>query len=525
MKKIHLLMIAALVMMGVAGGFFSARLLGTDSVSIAEPATNAPRDSQEREIAYWVAPMDPNYRRAEPGLSPMGMELVAVYAGAERGAGEGEPALQISPAVVNSIGVRSEAVRRADLALNIRTVGHVMADEEKQSDIHTRSEGWIEVLSVEAEGEAVRRGELLFQIYSPALVAAQSEYLQSMRLARPALQTAATERLAALGMGEQQIAQLRESGAVNRRVGVYAPQSGVVTALNVREGMFVRPSDMTVSLADLSTIWVFAEIFETQADWVAPRQRAVMTLPAFPGEAWEGEVDYVYPTVQTQTRTIRVRLRFPNPEMRLKPNMFADIVIDAAPREGVLIIPQSALIRTSQGERVILALGDGRFRPAQVRAGVESGDEVEILSGLEVGERVVTSSQFLIDSEASLNAALLRMTAAEGMEMNAPAAANEGNAPAMGNMDMPAANNPAVSAVGRVQSVDHAERSIILDHDPIPELNWPSMTMGFLATENVDLDNLEEGAAIRFKFRQSENGFEVLSVEPLSPEATMGNDP
>jgi Cu(I)/Ag(I) efflux system membrane fusion protein len=457
MKNIHLLMIAALVMMGVAGGFFSARLLGTDSASIAEPATNVPRDSQEREIAYWVAPMDPNYRRAEPGLSPMGMELVAVYADAERGMGE--PALQISPAVVNSIGVRSEAVRRADLALNIRTVGHVMADEEKQSDIHTRSEGWIEVLSVEAEGEAVRRGELLFQIYSPALVAAQSEYLQSMRLARPALQGAAAERLAALGMGDQQIAQLRESGAVNRRVGVYAPQSGVVTALNVREGMFVRPSDMTVSLADLSTIWVFADIFETQADWVAPHQRAVITLPAFPGETWEGEVDYVYPIAQTQTRTIRVRLRFPNPEMRLKPNMFADIVIDAAPKEGVLIISQSALIRTSQGERVILALGDGRFRPAQVRAGVESGDQVEILSGLEVGERVVTSSQFLIDSEASLNATLLRMTAAEGMEMNAPAAA-QGNAAAMGNMDMPPTNNPA-----------------------------------------------------------------ALSVEPLSPEATMGNGP
>lgn len=457
MKNIHLLMIAALVMMGVAGGFFSARLLGTDSASIAEPATNVPRDSQEREIAYWVAPMDPNYRRAEPGLSPMGMELVAVYADAERGMGE--PALQISPAVVNSIGVRSEAVRRADLALNIRTVGHVMADEEKQSDIHTRSEGWIEVLSVEAEGEAVRRGELLFQIYSPALLAAQSEYLQSMRLARPALQGAAAERLAALGMGDQQIAQLRESGAVNRRVGVYAPQSGVVTALNVREGMFVRPSDMTVSLADLSTIWVFADIFETQADWVAPHQRAVITLPAFPGETWEGEVDYVYPIAQTQTRTIRVRLRFPNPEMRLKPNMFADIVIDAAPKEGVLIISQSALIRTSQGERVILALGDGRFRPAQVRAGVESGDQVEILSGLEVGERVVTSSQFLIDSEASLNATLLRMTAAEGMEMNAPAAA-QGNAAAMGNMDMPPTNNPA-----------------------------------------------------------------ALSVEPLSPEATMGNGP
>jgi Cu(I)/Ag(I) efflux system membrane fusion protein len=473
--------------------------------------------------------MDPNYRRNEPGLSPMGMELVPVYEGNLTGSGDGEPALQIDPAIVNNIGVRTELVRRSDLALDIRTVGHVMADEEQVSDVHVRSEGWIERLAVEAEGEAVERGDLLFQIYSPNLVAAQSEYLQAVRLGRPSLLNGATQRLTALGMSEGQIARLRESGSVNRLVAVYAPQSGVVTALKVREGMFIRPSDNTMSLADLSTVWILANVFETQADWVAAGQRAVMTLTAFPGESWEGEVDYVYPTAESRARTISVRLRVLNPGLRLKPNMYADILIEAAPKEDVLIIPQAALIRSSQGDRVILALGNGRFRPAQVRAGIESGDYIEILEGLEENERIVTSSHFLIDSEASFDATLLRLSAANGMEGGTRMAAAEGGATTiamdMVEMDVPAENGDAISAVGRIQSVDEANRSIMLTHEPIPELSWPSMTMGFSAADNLPIESFEEGAAIRFEFRQTDDGFEILSLEPLAPEAAGGGGP
>ncbi|TFH41826.1 MAG: efflux RND transporter periplasmic adaptor subunit, partial [Lysobacterales bacterium] len=324
MRQLPLLIVGALVVVGALGGFLTARIFAGDDMAGAQMG-DAGSVSQERPIAYWVAPMDPNYRRDEPGLSPMGMELVPVYEDDLSGASDGQPSLQIDPSVVNNIGVRTELVRRADLSLEIRTVGHVMADEEQTSDVHVRSEGWIEHLAVEAEGAAVRRGDLLFQIYSPDLVAAQSEYLQAVRLGRPALLDGATQRLAALGMSDRQIVNLQESGSANRLVGIYAPQSGVVTALNVRQGMFIRPSDTTMRLADLSTVWVLAEVFETQADWVSPGQRAVMQLPAFPSEIWEGEVDYVYPTAQSRARTISVRLRVANPLLRLKPNMYADI--------------------------------------------------------------------------------------------------------------------------------------------------------------------------------------------------------
>ncbi|MEE8439881.1 MAG: efflux RND transporter periplasmic adaptor subunit, partial [Micropepsaceae bacterium] len=419
MRQLPLLFVAALVGIGAVGGFLTARFFAVDDMAGAQMG-DAGSASQEGGIAYWVAPMDPNYRRDEPGLSPMGMELVPVYEDDFGGTGDGQPSLQIDPAVVNNIGVRTELVRRADLSLDIRTVGHVMADEEQISDVHVRSEGWIEHLAVAAEGEAVERGDLLFQIYSPTLVAAQSEYLQAVRLGRPSLLNGATERLAALGMSEGQIARLRESGTVNRLTAIYAPQSGVVMALNVREGMFVRPSDSTMSLADLSMVWVLADVFETQADWVEVGQRAAMTLAAFPGEAWEGEVDYVYPTAESRARTVGVRLRVSNPGLRLKPNMYADIFIEAAPKEDALVIPQAALIRSSQGDRVILALGNGRFRPAQVRAGIESGDYIEILEGLEENERIVTSSHFLIDSEASLDATLLRLSTTNATEGGEP---------------------------------------------------------------------------------------------------------
>jgi Cu(I)/Ag(I) efflux system membrane fusion protein len=240
-------------------------------------------------------------------------------------------------------------------------------------------------------------------------------------------------------------------------------------------------------------------------------------------------VDYVYPTAQSRARTISVRLRVSNPDLLLKPNMYADIAIDAAPKADVLIIPQAALIRSSQGDRVILALGDGRFRPARVRAGIESGDQVEILDGLEENERVVVSSQFLIDSEASFDAALLRLTAADtgagAMQMGVAAGGEAMSGMEMGNVNNPAQEPDRISAVGTIQSIDQQNRSVMLTHEPIPELSWPSMTMGFSVADNLSIERLEEGARIRFEFRQSDNEFEILNLEPLTPEAAGGAGP
>lgn len=409
MTRFRFIILVASLTAAAAFGFFTARLTERHAPA---PTTheNGPGD---RKIAYWVAPMDPNFRRDKPGKSPMGMDLIPVYEDEEPKSADDEPALKINPAVVNNIGVRTALAGYTEFSRTIKTVGNVVADDEKRADIHVRSEGWIEKLAVETIGETVKQGDLLFQLYAPTLVAAQSEYLQAVRLNRPVLLKAAAERLMALGMTSLQIDHLRAAEAPIRLVDIYAPQSGVVTELKVREGMFVRPGDTTLSLADLSTVWVIADIFENEAHWTAQGQDASMTLPAAPGEIWKGTVDYVYPTAKADARTIQVRLRFSNAENRLKPNMYANILIEATPQQSqraVLTIPRSALIRASGGDRVILALDEGRFRPAQVVAGMESGDMVEIVSGLEAGERIVISSQFLIDSEASLDPALMRLT-------------------------------------------------------------------------------------------------------------------
>lgn len=361
-----------------------------------------------REILYWVAPMDPDYRRDKPGKSPMGMDLVPVYAD-EAGAADDQPSLRINSTVINNIGVKTAPVERGTLYRQIETVGFIAPDANRIEHVHVRTEGWIEQLEADTEGDRVEAGQLLFRVYSPALVSAQDEYLQALRSAQAALIRAAGSRLVALGMRSDQIDALKTRRAVRQLFDVRAPIDGFVMELNVRQGMFVQPGTTIMSLADLSKIWVDVDVFENQIDWVEAGQTAHMKLSYAPEREWTGEVDYVYPTVRPESRTARVRLAFDNPDLALKPNMYAEVTIDGAPRHNVVQVPSQAVIRAGNGERVILSLGEGRFRPARVRAGLESEGRVEIVEGLAEGEKVVVSSQFLIDSEASLDASLLRL--------------------------------------------------------------------------------------------------------------------
>jgi len=395
------LLIIILALLAGAVGFGTAWWLKPSTDAAAEAGT-------DREILYWVAPMDPNYRRDEPGKSPMGMDLVPVYADGD-GGDSSTPSIRINPAVINNIGARVAEVQGGTLARRIRTVGFITADADRIAHVHVRTEGWIERLEADNVGEAVARDEVLFEIYSPALVSAQDEYLQVRRLGQQTLVNASRQRLFALGMSADQVATLDRSGEVQQRFSVRSPQDGYVMELNVREGMFVQPGITIMSLADLSEIWVDVDIFEQQIGWVEAGQRASMQLPFAPQRTWSGAVDYVYPTIRPESRTARVRLSFENPDLQLKPNMYATVVIEVAPRVDVVHVPTQAVIRTGQQERVILALGEGRFRPAEVRTGLESDGRTEIIEGLAPGERIVVSSQFLIDSEASMDASLLRM--------------------------------------------------------------------------------------------------------------------
>ena len=368
----------------------------------------AATDEGDNEVLYWVAPMDSNFRRDEPGKSPMGMDLVPVYAD-EAGATPG--VVSIDPTVLSNLGVRTAAAERGTLPRLIETVGYIGYDEDTLQHIHTRVDGWIEKLATTATGDPVRKGQLLFELYSPTLVNAQQEYLAALASSNAGLKNASRDRLAALGLTKNDIARLDRERKVSQRVRVFAESDGVVADLGVREGMFVTPATEVMSVAQLDKVWVVAEVFERQSAWVEPGQQATVELDYLPGTTLRGTVDYVNPELDPRTRTLKVRLRFDNEGAKLLPNMFARVVIEGAPIKNIVHVPREAVIRGGSSSRVVVDIDDGRFESRKVLIGIESGDRVAIRRGLKEGERVVTSAQFLIDSESNIESALERMEA------------------------------------------------------------------------------------------------------------------
>jgi Cu(I)/Ag(I) efflux system membrane fusion protein len=362
--------------------------------------------TSEREVLYWVAPMDANYRRDEPGKSPMGMDLVAVYADEV----DTQPGVvKIDPTVVNNLGVRIDLAQRSSLPRLIDTVGYVSYDEDTVHHIHTRVDGWIENLAVTTKGDPVEKGQLLFELYSPILVNAQQEFLTALRSGNALLQSASRERIAALGVTAGEISRLEKERTVRQRIPVYAGSDGVIAHLGVRHGMFVTPSSEVMAIARLDDVWVLAEIFERQAAWVEPGQTAVVTLDYLPGTTLTGTVDYVYPELDPTTRTLKVRMRFENANELLRPNMFTRVKILGSNTGEVVHVSREAVIRGGSVNRVVVDLGGGRFQSKPVSLGIESGDRIAIRDGLTSGERVVISAQFLIDSESNIEAAMSRM--------------------------------------------------------------------------------------------------------------------
>lgn len=353
----------------------------------------------QKQPLYWVAPMDPSYRRDGPGKSPMGMDLVPVYD--ENGSAADDSAIRISPVVVNNLGVRTAEVRRGQMDTEIRTVGYVKYDEDRLVHVHPRVSGWIEKLHVKTSGDPVISGEPLYELYSPALVNAQEELLLALSRSNARLLAAAEERLLALQFSSAQIETLKQRRRVSQVVTFSAPQSGVVDHLQIREGFYVQPGNTLMSIAKLEEVWVEAEVFERQAALVSPDAAVIMSLDYFPGRQWQGNVDYIYPTLDPETRTVRVRLRFSNVDAALKPNMFAGITITSTTTADALLIPAEALIRTGRQDRVVLALGEGRFKSVEVKTGRSTAESVEVIEGLQAGDEVVTSAQFLLDSESS----------------------------------------------------------------------------------------------------------------------------
>ena len=398
--KRNILFVAVLAIV-VTAAFWAGRVSDDTMMHSGDRGAGA-----EREILYWVAPMDPNFRRDQPGKSPMGMDLVPVYADevdSESGV------VRIDPAVVNNLGVRTATAQFGELGRRIDTVGYVGYDEGTVQHVHTRVDGWIEELTITAEGDPVDAGQLLFELYSPTLVNAQEEFLTAARSGNAALLAASRERLAALGVSASEIARIERDRSVAERVRVYAETDGVVARLGVRDGMFVTPTTEVMAVAELDSVWVIAEVFERQAAWVKAGLTSSIELDYLPGRRFDTLVDYVYPELDPETRTLKVRLRLDSVDGALKPNMFARVRIDAEGFGNVVHVPREAVIRDGRSARVVLALGNGRFRSQPVRLGIESGDRIAVRQGLRAGDEVVVSAQFLIDSESNLQTAMDRM--------------------------------------------------------------------------------------------------------------------
>jgi Cu(I)/Ag(I) efflux system membrane fusion protein len=391
----------------------------------SEPVAAAADDSAAEHAAkhtdpLYRCPMHPDVVRKEPGQCPicgmdlvkeepeptqdeMGMDDVPVYADA---AG---PEVRISPVVVNNLGVRTESAVMAAPERRAATVGYVAFDERRMRQVQPRAEGWIEGLAVRAMGETVKAGQLLFTLYSPMLESAQQEYLDAQRIGNRDLIEASRERLRALGLDAGAAERLARAGRASGRVPFHAPIGGVVTDLAVREGAMVAPNMMVLTITELGSLWVIAEVPESQAAWVRAGTMAEIRLPSLPGETLAGRVEYVYPELNMETRTLRARIVLDDAGPGLRPNMLANVKLVGEAGQPAMMVPRSALIRSGSEDRVVVALGEGRFAPRRVVVGPESGDRVVIRAGLAEGEQVVVAGQFLLDSEANLRAGMERL--------------------------------------------------------------------------------------------------------------------
>ncbi|MCB1692126.1 MAG: efflux RND transporter periplasmic adaptor subunit [Pseudomonadales bacterium] len=493
----------------------------------ASPTSESTESSGSETPLYWVAPMDPNYKRDAPGKSPMGMDLVPVYPGDLAGKG----VVRISPAVAHNMGVRTGVVRRGRLDESIRSVGFVQLDEEKLLQVYPRAEGWLTAVYVDSVGDEVKAGEPLYEMYSPQLIASQQELISALAGGSKPLIDAARERLKALAVPTSLVEAVTRDRKVRERVRFVADANGIVTALSAREGRYVMPSTQMMELASLDPVWVTAEVFEREAGDVRVGDPVEFR---FAGSAQPvmASVDFIYPILDAMQRTLRVRASVPNVSGTLLPNMLADARIDVSDSRQALLVPREALIRTGSGDRVVLSEGDGEYRSVSVEVGRVGDHFVEIARGLGEGDTVVTSAQFLIDSESSKTADLKRMQAStdDGMSMDGSMDHGAMDHGAMdhgsgqdgldhSDMNMSGKENAdVVSTAGVIRSIDSQARTVSVSHEPIAAWQWPAMTMTMDVDPSVDLSKVQVKGRYTLHLKQSAESSTGYMITRIGPD-------
>lgn len=405
------------------GGMIATLLSAVPAATLADtPAgdkklmTLAPDKGGDKALYKYVCPMHPQIVRDHPGTCPIcGMKLVkqlfkATEAAPKISAGQGG-----ASGTKQGFAIRTTRVQKTTLWKYIPTFGKVVADESKAVHIHPRASGWISDLAVRSNGESIKKGQLLYRIYSPEIVSAQQDLLLAVqnrkRMGRSAdsLVKSAEIRLSLLGLDDSVIRKIEKSGKTMEKVPIYAPQKGVVSNLIVQDGMYVQPQTELMNVADLSTVWVEAEVMPLQQSWVKDGLTADITSDAYPKRTWESVIDYIYPVTDTASQALKVRLPVHNNDLTLKPNMFVDVAIYGGPKRNTLAIPLSAVIDDGHEKRVVKELDNGEFQVVKVATGMETQGIVEIYSGLDEGDRIVVSGQFLLDSESQIQSNLRKL--------------------------------------------------------------------------------------------------------------------
>jgi Cu(I)/Ag(I) efflux system membrane fusion protein len=499
-RRIIISIVAGLVVLAVTGaGAYRIGIRagghGPGTESAGNPAATVGTNKSERKVLYWHDPMVPGQKFDKPGKSPfMDMDLVPVYADDN----QAEGSVAVSPGVQQNLGIRVVEVRKGALANSLSAVGNVAFNERDLVLVQARSSGYVEKLFVRAPLDPVRKGQALLQLYVPDWVAAQEEYLAIKRMP-PSLDTAglldaALQRMRLAGMSEEQVRQVSALSRVSARITVTAPAAGVVSELAAREGMAVAQGTPLFRINGLRTVWVNAEVPESAAAHIQPGMAVRASSPAFPGTEFNGKVEALLPEVNASTRTLKARIELANPGGKLVPGMFATIQLAPAQSRETLLVPSEAVIQTGTRTVVIVAAGEGKFAAVDIVTGAEANGQTEVVKGLNAGQKVVASGQFLIDSEASLRGSLERL----------------GGAPAE-SMPAAPAKVPTHRATGKIEQISGNE--VTLSHGPVPSLKWGAMTMGFVPPAGGLPKDIKVGDTVQFEFQAADDGmFKLISI-------------
>jgi Cu(I)/Ag(I) efflux system membrane fusion protein len=387
-------------------------ICGMDLV-LNEQAVEEPKkdtgEKKEKKILYWVAPMDANYRRDEPGKSLMGMDLVPVYdEGASDDDGDGLPKITINASTAQNMGVRIEKAKMKELSRTINTIGSVTYNEDNLHHVHARANGWVEKVYANSLGDPVEKGKALLEFYSPDILAAQKDLVIANR-AGSSLGKVSRTRLRDLNVPKSVIDRVSRTGKSQNRIPIVANHTGVVTKIGIKNGMYITPSTEIYTIADLSSVWIIVDVFEHQLTWVKVGNKAEIQVQGVPSKIWEGKVDYIYPELSPKTRTLKVRLTIDTPKQLLKPNMFADVTLFTKDKKA-LTVPAESIIYYENSPRLVKVVAENKYQPIEVKIGMKSNGKVEILEGIEEGDEILVSGQFMIDSESNLQASFRRMS-------------------------------------------------------------------------------------------------------------------